>query len=441
MRVSQVPSSHLSRSAKSESSQRPVCYQPVQWGVWIALLLLPGGFAWWGAHILLQPTELAECRSISWSDHTDLMRLYCAQITASQQTVKNLQEAIALVDVLPEDHPSREQADRLIAYWSKQLLRLGETTFQEGQLDEAIAIAERVPLDSSVRGEAKQKIKQWRTIWANAEEIYQSVESAVRSEDWLSALDEARKLLYVGNQYWATTQHQQLMQELMSHQEVAAVSQKRQLQKMTTQSTPNSLSDNLLAQWERQREQEDQTRLNRAQQLARSGKVEDLQMAITEANKVLFGTKYYEQAQKWIDDWDRQIDTAEDRSRLSQADGIAQKDDVTSLQSAINEIRWITSDRPLYDEAQSRINQWSNRILSLQTPEPPPEVESTPTSPEASPSEPRLAPVGRVLRLEEQIIQQNANPPGIEPSIPSPTDNPPVTAPVVPESVRSNPQE
>lgn len=438
MRVSPLP------LPESQSNQPAAWHQPIRWAVWIALLLLPGGIAWWGVYILLQPTELAECRSIARSDRMDLMRLYCAQLTASQQTVKNLQEAIALVNVLPETHPSRGQADRLIEYWSKQLLRLGEATFQEGQLEEAIAIAESIPSDSSTHAAARQQIRQWRTIWADAEEIYQSVEAAVRSENWLSALNEARKLLYVGNQYWATTQHQQLMQELMSHQEVAALQQKRQTKKNTTTPTkPNSTSSSdLLAQWERQREQADQTRLQRAQQLARSGKVEDLQMAITEANKVLFGTTYYEQAQKWIDDWDRQIAAVEDRSRLSQADHMAEKDDVVSLQSAINEIRWITSDRPLYDEAQSRIDRWSNRILSLQNPEPSPEGESIPASPAAtSAPEPTLQPVGRVLRLEEQLIQQHAEPSGIESSSPSPTDGSTVTSPVLQEGDEVNSQE
>ena len=63
------------------------------------------------------------------------MRLHCAQLAASKQTVKDLLQAIALVKQLPANHPLRGEIDRFLEEWSRDILQLADQSFQAGDLE------------------------------------------------------------------------------------------------------------------------------------------------------------------------------------------------------------------------------------------------------------------------------------------------------------------
>jgi hypothetical protein len=152
-------------------------------------------------------------------------------------------------------------------------------------------------------------------------------------------------------------------------------------------------TEDLMARWKKEAAAEDQTRLKQARSLATPGKIDDIRAAISEASLILTDSPSYAEAQGLIKNWERQVAIAEDQVYLDRAQDLAQVGDASSLRSAINEVDWIASDRPLYSEAQKLIQQWSDRLVELRTPpspanilEQPAQVQPVSNDPAAIPS-------------------------------------------------------
>ena len=109
------------------------------------MLLIPIGVSFWAVTDLSRLPALPECFAVSWSDDNSSARLYCAKISADRNTPQDLQQALALVSHIPRTDPLRLDTDRRIRQWSNDLLQLGEAKYQEGDLDGAIEIAEKIP--------------------------------------------------------------------------------------------------------------------------------------------------------------------------------------------------------------------------------------------------------------------------------------------------------
>ncbi|MBE9078116.1 hypothetical protein IQ241_12575 [Romeria aff. gracilis LEGE 07310] len=110
---------------------------------------------------------------------------------------------------------------------------------------------------------------------------------------------------------------------------------------------------------------EDQPILDQAVKLASGGK---LRQAIAAAKKIEKGRALYDQAQASVRDWTYQVQVAEDRPILREAEALAAEG---SLTAAINLAAQIGAGRALYREAQNSIAIWdADRayIRSLQAP-------------------------------------------------------------------------
>jgi hypothetical protein len=316
------------------------------------------------AHLLRVP-DYPNCRSTVLSGDDASLRLYCAEIIANQGTADDLLEAIRLVNGLPQDHPLRSEGDRLLTTWSQEILRLGEERFQAGKLEEAIDLVKLIPINLSARQMANEQISQWESIWAKAETIYIEAEAEKQQDHWQEAINKARALWQVGNQYWATTKYQEFAQEVQAAREADSLQKPKRSIRQSDPANPDPVAD-LLAQWEREQTAEDQTYLKKARELASSGTLADMQAAIAEANRVSFDGSHYDEAERLIKTWTHQIEVMEDRIYLDRAKELARQDDINSLQEAIREAHWIFRDRPLFEEADNLIQQWNNRILELQ---------------------------------------------------------------------------
>ncbi len=73
-------------------------------------------------------------------------QIYCADSIAGKGSNEDLQSAIAMVAAIPTDEPLRESGDRRVEFWAKELLERGEAAFQDGKLEEAIKIAQFIPI-------------------------------------------------------------------------------------------------------------------------------------------------------------------------------------------------------------------------------------------------------------------------------------------------------
>lgn len=116
----------------------------------------------------------------------------------------------------------------------------------------------------------------------------------------------------------------------------------------------------LISRWEK--EIEDVKVLNVAERYARVGTISDLRAAMIKAEEVPRGNPRYQQAQDLISQWNRQIQTIEDRPILNRATEIARGRSISDYQSAIAVASQISSNRALYEEAQAKISNWRDRI-------------------------------------------------------------------------------
>ncbi|MBF2029208.1 MAG: chromosome segregation ATPase [Oscillatoriales cyanobacterium C42_A2020_001] len=415
---------------------------------------------------IFQLPALPNCPAVFWPLASASMRFECARIAASKQTAKDLLEAIALVDGLPAGHAMRPEADRMIELWSQEVLKLAEELFHKGELDEAIAAAQKIPTKVTAYRLVQERVQRWRTIWAKAEGIYKKAEAALRKRDWRDAFQLAVGLLDIDNKYWQTTRYDDLNNRINTSRvdgnklfkaewlaDEGTVSSLLQAIKLAREIRPDSYIYDLaqvkiqffgrklldLAQKSLDRrnlqealsiinqippqakvesEKRDLTVLANAYSLSWQDSVVGLEAAIAQAQRVLPGRPLYAQAQKLILRWQYEIEgvaqierarllaqngtvegflnaiaaasqvssanprwneaqreiqkwtaatqTIADRPILDQAEQFASSGDIDSLQAAISQADQIAPGRALYNEAQSRVREWTRQIQQTQ---------------------------------------------------------------------------
>lgn len=432
------------------------------WQFWVVVTGISfGGAGLFATALLLRLPALPNCPAIFWPTASASLRIYCAQLAANKDTIDDLLYAIDLVNELPADHPLREEINRNIEQWSEELLDLCEETFQAGKLEEAISMARKIPGNISVYGLVNERIDKWQSIWLEAEEIYKAAEAEMRKQNWPLAFRQAVRLLDVGNNYWATTKYEELTELLKSAKEDGAklakavtlaeegglknlveaiklakgisskshvykdaqeairkfarqmmdlaqeklnqrdlqeaISIARQIpdvglkdeiqdfidlaraesmtwantaagyeaaiaaaQKITPKRPLYSKARMLVNRW--QYSIEDIGNLEKARSLAQGGRVTDLREAISQAQLISSNKPLWDQAQTDINRWQAQIETQEDQPILDRADMLALSGNPNDLRSAINEANKVGSGRALYDKAQAKISEWNRQI-------------------------------------------------------------------------------
>lgn len=383
-----------------------------QWQFWAALATVgAGGVGTLAVALLLKLPAVPNCSSIYLPTASASMRLYCAELAANKQTVKDLLEAIALVKTLPDDHPLREEVNAYIKDWSQEVLNLADKSFEAGKLDEAIATARKIPADVPAYPLVESRIKQWRSVWSKAESYYRATEAEVRQENWTQAFREAIRLLYIGNKYWETTKYEELTQMIASAREDGeTLTKARNLAKQggvknlleaikVAQSIPSKSyifesSRTAIVEFGRkmiemaeaqldqqdvdgalailrqipaisnlQAEVEDYTNLAQAQSLAREGTVSSLEAAISQVKRIGSDRPLYSKTQDWIIRWQKET---QDIARLDKARQLAQLGGVNDLKAAIKEAQYVPENNPRTQEAKQEIAKWQGQIQTIE---------------------------------------------------------------------------
>ncbi len=309
--------------------------------------------------------NLDQCQSRLWSTQSANQRFYCAQILVDEGTPETLRRGIYLVNAIATDHPLRPESDRLVAQWSQNLLEIAEQEFQQGHLDYAIELAEQVPINTVVRTEAEARVKHWESLWREAEDVYADAQTSIERERWHDALEQARSLLQLENDYWQTMRYEELVRELQTARENYNWRERQAEEAEERDRNRVASVDEMLFDWERERIAEDLEHLNQAQAIASAGGIENLEAAISEARQVIWGTEHYEAAQSLISDWRSQIEQMEDQPYLDRAAELANQGDPDALRDAIDEASRIPSYRSLYPEAQRQIDQWQAELETM----------------------------------------------------------------------------
>ena len=326
---------HIGRWSPQKVTGRQQWFKPTHWLIWVAIaMILSGGIGLFALSQLLDNPD-PDCAMSSTTAAS--VRMSCAQEAADKQTVDNLLWAIALIKAIPSDDPLRPAVDRSVKQWSMDILAQGEAAFQQGNLEQAIAVAHQIPANASTDKLVSDRIKLWQSIWSKAESISKDAEAKIRQNNWQQAYSKAVKLLDIGNKYWQTTKYQQLMESI----------------------------DTVQKDSEEQRETEELAVLNKARRLALSDDADGITGAIAAAVRIESDSPRYDEAQQLVLGWRSKLETIKNCSYLDQAEQLAMKDDVESLQAAITEASRIRSACNLYKEAQQKIPQWQAQIHTL----------------------------------------------------------------------------
>lgn len=385
---------------------------PTHWQFWSLLAVI--GFIGAGAFsiaLLLKIPALPNCPAIFWPTASASLRLYCAQLAANKQTVEDLLEAIALVDSLPDDHPLRPEINENIETWALTILDLADETFHQGELEEAIASVRRIPNNTTAHDAIQDRIQRWRTIWAEAESIYQQAEDAMLAQDLRQAFLVANRLLDVGNDYWATVKYQELNDLITaSREDSARLARARNLmnrgglsnlleaiklaENIDSDSPAHSVALRLIGEAGEkmldlaettlrggdadeaiaivrqipdaagvQNQSQDFIQLAMAQSQAWGGSVADLESAILQAQRLGRDRPLYSRAQELIQRWRLEI---QDVRFLANARQYASYGDVPNLRAAIAEAENVPRSNPRYSEAREAIAEWTAQIETIE---------------------------------------------------------------------------
>jgi hypothetical protein len=382
------------------------------WVLWLIMLtLIPSSIGFVSISILLKLPSAPNCPEIFWPLASASVRLHCAQLAASKQTVNDLLQAITLVKELPQNHPLTRQINSFLEEWSRDILRLADQSFQSGNLEEAITTSRQIPEDLEARKIVEEQITKWQLIWSKAEEIYQESLQELAQRHWQSAFMLSSKLLRVNNKYWATTKYDELNRIIVTAREdgdklykaegfadsrsvdyvLAAIKLAesiksdsylykkaqelipvfgRKILKLAQAKMDKRDADTALEIVrqippipELQSEIDDFVVLGEAQRSAWIGTVSALEAAISQAQQIDASREIYEKAQELIARWQLEI---QDVSRLEKARTLASQGSVNELTAAISEAQMIPDSNPRAEEARQEMNRWRGQVESIE---------------------------------------------------------------------------
>lgn len=384
----------------------------LSWQVWAILLVLAsGGIGFAATSWLLQLPKTPNCPRIFWPVASASMRLYCAQLEAEKGTVDGLLAAINLVEALSKDHPLRSEIDSNVEQWAKEILNIAEKEFNEGSLVAAIETARRIPNNVQAYNLVEERIESWQSTWSEGEKIFAAVQERLRESQWNMAFREAIKLLYLENQYWATTKYGELTQEIQRAQEESrqldgayvalrrggidnwlkavedaekigsnsyAYQEARELIAKAKEKIVGHIeglidkrdwqalldvTDRLPASLGLKEEANDWQTIASAGADAQIGTAESLESAIVIAQQIEPNRPLYQVAQDLIGRWTLEI---EDVAVLEKAKNLAQLGTIENLNAAIAQAELIPRDNPRYREAREEIGRWVSQVQTIE---------------------------------------------------------------------------
>ena len=264
-----------------------------------------------------QTTQHEQLQTLITSARRDGSVLTRAKNLADQGTVNSLQEAIGLVQGIPESSYVHGDAQAFLAELGDTMLDIAQAALDRQDYEAAIAIIEAIPDDLNLDEEAADFLNL----------------ASAQSYAWRGTVVDLET---------AITRASQLRRDRPLYRR----------------------AQTLIQEW--RLEIQDVRRLNAARQLAQPGTVPALQAAIAEAQLVPNGNPRASEAAQLVNAWVTDIQTIEDQPILDQAIQLAQSGTVQALQAAIATAQQIESDRALAGDAEERIANWRERIQMAQ---------------------------------------------------------------------------
>lgn len=360
---------------------------------------------------LFRIPNLPNCRAIFWPTASASLRLQCAESYAQQGDVDNLLAAIALVDRLPEDHPLRADINSRIETWANQVLDLAERSFEAGNLEVAIATANKIPDRTAAKKLVADRIERWQRIWQAGEKEFSAAVAKVKEKNFQAAFSLSVKLLDVDNKFWSTTKYNELTKliararddsrklsealglakagtlegfkgALKALKEIGkdsvffaeVKSERQKIAKQMLKRGEELLADRQLSDAQAMlnavprdvgldKEIEDSQIFVTAYQQAWTNNVAGLENAIARMKTLKKNRPGYARGQQLITQWQGEINNI---SLLNQAQERAQRGSTADLTAAIALAQQVSTGSPQGKEAAAQIGKWQSRVETVQ---------------------------------------------------------------------------
>ncbi|HIK27883.1 MAG: hypothetical protein N3E45_12060 [Oscillatoriaceae bacterium SKW80] len=297
-----------------------------------------------------------------------------ARNLASYETPADLEEAIALIGKISPSTYVYATAKSEMTKWSRKLLAAAAKRLEEKDYEGAIAIAKKIPSESTLYPEAQDFIQLSTANMILPETAVSSMPFAVHIFALMEAQAAARKIepnrpLYKEAQTKISDWQEQIKDflQLQVASILANVGQGLTLQLAIDQAQqigknrPKRLhAQTLIAQWRKELAvAQDRPFIVSAQMLAAKETPEGLRSALAQARQVAPGRPLRLEAQTLIASWNKRVEILEDQPILDEAKSLAKQGE---LKKAILTAEKIKPNRALYAQAQQAIADWTYQI-------------------------------------------------------------------------------
>ena len=292
-----------------------------------------------------------------------------ARDLAKTNLLEEIKKAITLTTKINPNSYVKAQALEEQSRWSRTLLEIAAKSFYKGDFVAVMNMLDSIPVNSPQYLEAQDWIRLAHGAKTAKKDNILALVDALAAARQISARSPVRKL---ASKQAATWQSQLQDQVKLNYAAFVASFQQRtgfqiainQAQKVAPGRPQRVFAQTLIAQWRKEIQQiEDRNNLAEAQQLAEWGTLEPLKTAVEMASQINLGQPLRPVAQGAIAKWNRQIQTLEDRPILELADTFAQRKEWMAAISTAEQIR---PERALYSQAQQAIAQWVAQVQILQ---------------------------------------------------------------------------
>ncbi|MBE9116782.1 hypothetical protein IQ249_12815 [Lusitaniella coriacea LEGE 07157] len=286
---------------------------------------------------------------------SDSERLYCIQLATEAGDLESLSAAMNWANRWEEENPLYLQGQQALQEWSSQVLAMAKQHLHAGNLEEAIAIVREIPLKSPLYPEAQVQIANWQKEWQQGAVLTQKFEAALKGEKWFDAFDVVESFNRFESEYWRSQWADRLIARL-SREKIAA--QKLDVARdLAKENTPEALAA-AIAQVKqidpkthaRQTAQVEADRWSRTILSIAEDRLknENFSGAIATAQTIPPDSALYKEAQDWV--------------TLTRAAKVAQKEDLTGLEDALEVVQAIDPNSPIFKQAKALAEEWQSQI-------------------------------------------------------------------------------
>lgn len=386
--------------------------------VWLLLLAASSALGIWAVAFITRLPPLPNCDQISVFS-ADSERLYCARQAAVSGSEQDLVAGIQLISTWDDTHPLHQDSQEVANRWSKGLFKLAQQRMQTGNLERATQLLGYVPPRAEIYEEAQIAAERWRQEWEKGYEIMAAVTTAVSNQNWSGARKQLREIKRLTSDYWLKDRYRHLGQHIQNEEDarrtlikatnLASNGEMESLAEALTlirrlevqnhawsEAKPlvvewaNTLLDYGLQKWKQDDldaaiailqkvpadlatdpEAKELVQFAHAQRLATFkqdweptyGVILNLMDAVQAAKAIESSSPFYQDAQAKLDLWTNQL---QDLQQLYGATLVANLNQKASFSTAIEQARAITADRPQRQQAQTLIAHWTKEIQRIE---------------------------------------------------------------------------